>query len=64
MVSLWIERLGRPADALATLGHLLDVAPQDAEVMRLTRALLSFDASASSSRTYLDRCEPTPIANR
>ncbi len=55
MVSLWIERLGRPADALATLGHLLDVAPQDAEVMRLTRALLSFDAVRAQAAVLLEK---------
>ncbi|MCC6903351.1 MAG: tetratricopeptide repeat protein [Polyangiaceae bacterium] len=55
MVSLWIERLGRPADALSTLAHLLDVAPQDPEVMRLTRALLSFDAVRAPAAVLLEK---------
>ena len=55
MVSLWIERLGRPKDALPTLEHLLDVAPQDSEVMRLVRAALSFDDARAEAAMLLER---------
>lgn len=55
MVSLWIERLARPKDALATLEHLLDVAPQDPEVMRLVRAALSFDDARAEAAVLLER---------
>ena len=55
MVSLWIERLDRPSEALDTLAHLLDVAPQDAEVMRLTRALLAFEAVRADAAVLLEK---------
>lgn len=55
MVSLWIERLGRPHEALGTLEHLLDAAPQDPEVMRLVRAALSFDSARTEAAMLLER---------
>lgn len=55
MVSLWIERLGRPKDALGTLERLLDSAPGDPEVMRLVRAALSFDDARAEAAMLLER---------